>query len=344
MTREEAIESFKHSNEQAKLRLEVEKMRMEIVEIKELEFYIERDEMAIRALENLDTFMKYAYSYGKQDALSQEPCTDAVSEKEQKPCKHCDEDGFCLTQNLCVSQRTICNKYYAEQEPCGECRNKRTSFCGNCKKYDEFEPCDWYDVPSDEMTLEQARQAVKDLRKKLTEYLEQEPSNTVSREVFEQVMRERDIAIEQLHELGYELGQKIESYEVEATKLQQAYNKGFEDCRQAVFDLVNADWKYEGLETDVASLSPVTQKPETVTEFADRCRECGARYGKLLKQKTGHWIGHREHCENLGVMPSGLGAYEWCSNCDCGIDVREWHRNNYNYCPNCGAKMTESEG
>lgn len=58
--------------------------------------------------------------------------------------------------------------------------------------------------------------------------------------------------------------------------------------------------------------------------------------------KRGHWISHREHCENLGVMPSGLGAYEWCSNCDCGIDVREWYRNHYNYCPNCGAKM-ESE-
>lgn len=28
------------------------------------------------------------------------------------------------------------------QEPCDECRNKRTSFCGNCKEYDEFEPCD----------------------------------------------------------------------------------------------------------------------------------------------------------------------------------------------------------
>ena len=61
------------------------------------------------------------------------------------------------------------------------------------------------------------------------------------------------------------------------------------------------------------------------------------------KEKTGHWIGHREHCENLGVMPSGLGAYEWCSNCDCGIDVREWHRNHYNFCPNCGAKMIEPQ-
>ena len=35
---------------------------------------------------------------------------------------------------------------------------------------------DWYDVPSEEMTLEQARQAVKDLRKELAEYLEQEPT------------------------------------------------------------------------------------------------------------------------------------------------------------------------
>lgn len=40
----------------------------------------------------------------------------------------------------------------------------------------EQEPCeDWCDIPADEMTLEQARQAVKDLRKKLAEYLEQEP-------------------------------------------------------------------------------------------------------------------------------------------------------------------------
>ena len=51
MTREEAIESFERSNKQAKLRLEVEKMRMDNDEVKELEFYIERDEMAIKALE-----------------------------------------------------------------------------------------------------------------------------------------------------------------------------------------------------------------------------------------------------------------------------------------------------
>lgn len=59
--------------------------------------------------------------------------------------------------------------------------------------------------------------------------------------------------------------------------------------------------------------------------------------------RKGHWIGHGEHCRNLGVIPSGLGAYEWCSNCDCGIDVREWHRNHYNYCPNCGSDNREVE-
>jgi hypothetical protein len=57
--------------------------------------------------------------------------------------------------------------------------------------------------------------------------------------------------------------------------------------------------------------------------------------------KTGHWIGHREHCEKLGVIPSGLGVYEWCSNCDYGIDIRDWSRISHNYCPKCGIKMQE---
>ena len=50
------------------------------------------------------------------------------------------------------------------------------------------EPCeDWYDVPSDEMTLGQARRAVKDLRKKLSEHLEQEPILDKIRAEIEQV-------------------------------------------------------------------------------------------------------------------------------------------------------------
>lgn len=46
------------------------------------------------------------------------------------------------------------------------------------------QPCeDWCDVPSDEMTLGQARQAVKDLREKLAEYLDQAPcKDAISRQ------------------------------------------------------------------------------------------------------------------------------------------------------------------
>ena len=60
----------------------------------------------------------------------------------------------------------------------------------------------------------------------------------------------------------------------------------------------------------------VPQVTETITEFADRCRECG-------KQKRGKWI---EHFDESGKW------YE-CDQChtDWGGSV--------NYCPNCGAKM-----
>ena len=92
-----------------------------------------------------------------------------------------------------------------------------------------------------------------------------------------------------------------------------------EECKELMTD-TNGDLVYVVRMSDIRQLPPVKQQP-----------------------KIGQWIGHREHCENLGVMPSGLGVYEWCSNCDCGIDVREWHRNHYNYCPNCGAKMESEE-
>jgi len=79
-------------------------------------------DMAIQALENHDTFMKYAYSQGKHDALSQEPT--------EKPM--CD-------RNICISNEyngigcdeCIVNK--VEQEPCDKCKY----FDGNsCQHYD----------------------------------------------------------------------------------------------------------------------------------------------------------------------------------------------------------------
>lgn len=77
--------------------------------------------------------------------------------------------------------------------------------------------------------------------------------------------------------------------------------------RQAVLDLVNADWKYEGLEEDVSSLPPVTPQ-----------------------SKMGRWI-----YKQYGDYPE-QGDYH-CSECD-GIDNRIPA-----YCPNCGAKMDEPQ-
>ena len=75
-----------------------------------------------------------------------------------------------------------------------------------------------------------------------------------------------------------------------------------------------------------------------LTEVRDKVR---ALPTVTPSRPRGRWICHRDYCESLGVKPSGLGAYEWCSNCDCGIDVNEFHRNHYNFCPNCGADMRE---
>lgn len=83
------------------------------------------------------------------------------------------------------------------------CIKEKCAYCPHCVNCDvddetleikalEQEPCeDWYDVPSNEMTLEQARQAVKDLRKKLAEYLEQQPcEDAVSRQAVDELSKE----------------------------------------------------------------------------------------------------------------------------------------------------------
>lgn len=73
---------------------------------------------------------------------------------------------------------------------------------------------------------------------------------------------------------------------------------------------------------DILDLPPVTKKTETVTEFADRCRECG-------KMRTGHWIDIIINEDMSGVR---------CSK--CGF---EYPGIGSNFCPDCGAKMVESQ-
>ena len=78
-----------------------------------------------------------------------------------------DTDYLCY--QMSDTERNQCKK-------CAEEHRQLAEWLKELKRLKEQEPCeDWYDVPSNEMTLEQARQAVKDLRKKLAEYLTQEP-------------------------------------------------------------------------------------------------------------------------------------------------------------------------
>lgn len=82
--------------------------------------------------------------------------------------------------------------------------------------------------------------------------------------------------------------------------------------RQAVLDLVNSDWKYEGLETDVASLPPVNPQP-----------------------KTGYWITtpQGERCSNCLEEFRSLRNYSYCPNCGCRmVEPQESEGNEISKC------------
>lgn len=49
--------------------------------------------------------------------------------------------------------------------------------------------------------------------------------------------------------------------------------------------------------------------------------------------KNGRWIGIYEYCEKNGYVPSGMGIYYWCSECD------KAEKKTSDFCPNCGARM-----
>ena len=66
----------------------------------------------------------------------------------------------------------------------------------------------------------------------------------------------------------------------------------------------------------------------------------GGLYYPDQEPKMGHWISHMKHCEMNNLRPSGLGSYFWCSECGCGVENKSFSRVNYNYCPECGAKMS----
>lgn len=81
------------------------------------------------------------------------------------------------------------------------------------------------------------------------------------------------------------------------------------------------DYCMETLRDFVVELLPVTPKGVTVTDFADKCRECG-------KQKNGKWITNKHML--LGYT------------CSCCLTT-QISSGRFKYCPNCGAEMEGME-
>jgi polyhydroxyalkanoate synthesis regulator phasin len=199
---------------------------------------------------------------------------------------------------------------------------------------------DWYDIPSGEMTLEQARQAVKELRKKLAEYLEQKPTAKNDLGIEECVNKAEFVKKLENETMGLQSWQKALVYQImdncHSVTPTSSKTEQIEDCvsRQAsipkewedtfkdadefiefIWDRVDTSDFEDSYTSPVANAEPnelfkVTASDkreqlydlfvemikrdkapsvapthiETVTEFADRCVECGNEYGKQLKQ------------------------------------------------------------
>lgn len=115
------------------------------------------------------------------------------------------------------------------------------------------------------------------------------------------------------------------------------YQQPCEDCisRQALLDKLEKpmNWTdseaelqeqrdYEGFVELLKSMPSVIPKGVTITDFADRCRECG-------KTKTGHWIKTGDYY---------TGAYGCLDYFECSC-CHEESLEEGDFCPNCGAKM-----
>lgn len=170
---------------------------------------------------------------------------------------------------------------------------------------------DWYDVPSDEMTLEQARQAVNDLRKKVAEYLEKEPSFDAKQKLIEDCKPPTDDwehYADRLHDIAYQNG-----YE------QAQKDLTCEDAisRQAVLDLCE---RFNGC-VPYSVLSNYDMLPSVQP-----------------KQRTGKWEIH--FILNERYLPKFT---QICICKRCGGKLYRYEGQDISFCSSCGAKMKEGE-
>ena len=118
----------------------------------------------------------------------------------------------------------------------------------------------------------------------------EQQSNMVSRIAYEQVMWERDVAINQLKELGYGFGEKIKTDKDAISR--QATIEAFQMFRGYEANRTNAEW-VDRIETVVKKLPSVnpTKTGHWIDEFGGcECSECGCLEG-----------GYSDYCPNCGA-------------------------------------------
>ena len=62
-----------------------------------------------------------------------------------------------------------------------------------------------------------------------------------------------------------------------------------------------------------------------------------SKYVLRVERKNGKWLTQTQYCNKHNLVPSGLGAYFWCSCCEEAVEKLS------NFCPNCGADMRGEE-
>lgn len=188
-------------------------------------------------------------------------------------------------------------------------------FCELAVKALEQQPCDdWYDVPSDEMTIEQARQAVNDLRKKLAGYLEQQ-------HCYDAISRQAVL----------DLTGKSDWFES---------SDDYNDFVCAVCNLPPVTPQQEN--EDIAKAFQFG----LAFGFAEKYDEMDKVLEEVKKAvtpqpKMGKWeqTRYRSIDQTGESYDDGIGFR--CSNCANVFKVTSLAR--YHFCPNCGAKMQEVE-
>ena len=95
---------------------------------------------------------------------------------------------------------------------------------------------------------------------------------TISDKALEQEPCEDVVSRSDVRKIAKEMYLEVANMELDVQTISDCISYTSSKCRQVLVDKLN-------------DLTSVTPKGITVTDFADRCRECGARYGKLLKQE-----------------------------------------------------------